>query len=506
VGTLVLVLVSLAVGQTGPTPFVTPAGPLEPINPPDSDKAPTAKKPPPREPLSDLGSTPAVLPPPDQVLPIDLCTALKLAEAENPTIGVSRQAIQEALAQQCRADVLLLPSLRAGTNYHSHNGVLQTSFGEIRHVDSSALYAGGGARALAAETVAFPMVQIFSPLANAFLEPLVARRQVAVRTSQLNATANQVLLVVADRFLELVNAEASLVSLRQSEVDMGEIVELTAAFERAGRGRQADAKRSRAEALLLRTEVQRAEEDVAVASANLAEVLNLDTAVRLRTPAQATGLLRLVEQTGDPEALVRQGQAFRPEMEAASAEIARREARVTQEKVRPFLPTVSLGFSTGVFGGGTSRTDLVLNRPSFGRFSGRSDLDLVAWWTLQNLGVGNHALQKERRAEREEAILERVRVLNLVRREVLAASSRTEAALRRVEIAQRQLQTAEEGHRLDLRRIRGGQGLPIEVLNSMNRLIRARLNQIQALLEYNRSQFELFVALGGRPTNACISH
>src|SRR5262249_58132397 len=102
-----------------------------------------------------------VRPPPAQTLPIDLCTALRLAEADNPTIGISRQAIQEALADQLRANALLLPSLRAGANYRDHQGVLQNSFGEIRHVHLDSLYAGGGARALAAETVAFPMVQLF---------------------------------------------------------------------------------------------------------------------------------------------------------------------------------------------------------------------------------------------------------------------------------------------------------------------------------------------------------
>src|SRR5262249_55060292 len=160
-------------------------------------------------------------------------------------------------------------------------------------------YAGGGARALAAETVAFPMVQVFSPLADAFLEPLVARRFVAVRGAQAAATTNQMLLEVANRFLELVSAEAEFGALRRSADDMALIVELTTAFARAGQGRPADAKRARAEAGLLRVEVQRAEERVAVASANLAELLNLDTAVRLKTPVQATGLLQLLDPACD---------------------------------------------------------------------------------------------------------------------------------------------------------------------------------------------------------------
>ncbi len=473
-----------------------PAGPpLAKLGPPLGQPAP------PRPP--DLTKSAPALPPPCQVYPIDLCTALRLAEGENPTIGIGRQAIQEALANQLRANSLLLPSLRAGTNYHDHQGVLQNSFGEIRHVHSDSLYVGGGARTLAAETVAFPMVQVISPLADALFEPLVARRLVAVRRSQSDATTNQVLLEVARRFLELVSAEAELGAVKQTEEDMNQVVQLTAAFAKAGRGREADASRARGEALLLHTEEQRAEERVAVASANLAEVLNLDTSVRLQTPAQVTGLLQLVDLHGDLEALVQQAQAARPEIAANTAEVARRQAMFRQEKFRPFLPTISIGYSAGSFGGGTNRVDLVPQNSNFGRFGSRADFDVVAYWNVQNLGAGNAARADERRAQREVATSEQVRLLNRVRREVVEAHGRAEAGLRRVELARARLRTAEAGYREDLHRIRGGEGLPIEILNSVNRLGQARRNLIESILEHNDGQFQLFVALGQRPTNAC---
>jgi hypothetical protein len=69
---------------------------------------------------------------------------------------------------------------------------------------------------------------------------------------------------------------------------------------------------------------------------------------------------------------------------------------------------------------------------------------------------------------------------------------------------QLQLQTAEAGFAADLRRIRGGEGLPIEILNSVNRLVSARLNVIESFLEYNQSQFALFVAVGRPPILACL--
>ena len=55
--------------------------------------------------------------------------------------------------------------------------------------------------------------------------------------------------------------------------------------------------------------------------------------------------------------------------------------------------------SAGTFGGGTDRRDLVMDHPSFGRFSGRADLDLIAYWNVQNLGAGNVARVKGREAK-----------------------------------------------------------------------------------------------------------
>ena len=99
---------------------------------------------------------------------IDMPTAWRLADRVNPEIGISRQAILESLAVQQGARVLLLPSITGGGNYHDHNGNLQRSRGAILDVPvQQALYFGGGVRTLAAESVAFPAIRIFSHLGDA---------------------------------------------------------------------------------------------------------------------------------------------------------------------------------------------------------------------------------------------------------------------------------------------------------------------------------------------------
>jgi outer membrane protein TolC len=449
------------------------------------------------ESTSAAGPTPPAppsIPAPAGTYPLDLTTALQLADAENPTIARARTGILEALALQKAARALLLPTLNAGTNYHGHNGVLQRSSGRILSLSEQSLYVGGGARTLAAETLAIPAVNIASPLTEALLEPLVARQRLTGSRFEASATALTVLGEVADRYIELLGAEAVLEAQRLSETQAGEIAKIVGAYAATGEGRPANAQRAEADRMLLRVEVQRAEEEVAVASARLAQRLNLDPSVQLRPLLSPLEPLALIDAAAPAEDLVRTALTRRPEVGARSAAIGLAETKLTEERVRPFLPTLWLGFSGGGFGGGSN-----LVPPLLGNFGGRTDFDVRAFWTLQNLGVGNFALQKRRRAEVGQAVAERSRVFNQIRSEVAAARAEVLARRNTIEVARRELATAEAGYREDLLRTRAGAGRPIEVLDNLRLLAGARVNLIRAVTRYNQAQFRLFVALGSPP-------
>ncbi len=51
----------------------------------------------------------------------------------------------------------------------------------------------------------------------------------------------------------------------------------------------------------------------------------------------------------------------------------------------------------------------------------------------------------------------------------------------------------------DLFRTRNGQGLPIELLDSLRLMGSSRLLYLNAIIDYNEAQFELYVALGQPP-------
>jgi outer membrane protein TolC len=189
----------------------------------------------------------------------------------------------------------------------------------------------------------------------------------------------------------------------------------------------------------------------------------------------------------------------RPELAARSAEIAAAEYRVRQENLRPFLPVISAGFSGGAFGGGSNSQNQGVSG-FFQTLGGRTDADLMAVWSLQNLGFGNLAVQKQRRAERDQVIAARGLMSNRVAREVGDAFARSESWRQQVVEARRRLQSAVAGALEEVDRTRGGEGLPIEALNSVNLLAEAGRAVIEAVGGYNLAQFELFVAIGQTPT------
>jgi outer membrane protein TolC len=438
--------------------------------------------------------TPPVVPPAPAEYPIDLTTALRLAEVENPEIAGARQLIREALALQQAAYALALPTLNAGTNFHGHTGNLQRSSGRILNLSEQSLYVGSGARTVAAESLAFPGVNIVSPLADVIFEPLVARQNVDRARFDATATTYMILLDVATLHFNLIQAEASLALWRESEADAAEVVRLTAAYARAGQGRKADADRAASNQRLIHIEVQHGEEEVAVASTRLARRLHLDPVVRIHTASPWVGPIALVDLSVPAEELVQVALQRRPEVAARAAAIGVAETRFHQERARPLLPTVWLGFSGGGFGGGSN-----LVPPFLGNFKGRTDFDVRAFWMLQNLGLGNLAIQKRHRAEIGAAVGQQSRTINQVRQEVTSARDEAIAARERIDATHKQLIAAQDGFREDLERIRGTVGLPIEVTNNLELLSDARQQHLRAILDFNRAQFRLFVSLGSPP-------
>ncbi len=443
--------------------------------------------------------TPSV--PPTEEYPIDLATALRLAERDNPVIGAVRARIGEALANQLRARTEMLPDLNAGVDYDGHTGNLQQSSGKILNLSRQSVYFGGGAYAVGPGSPLIPAVFINEPIANALFDPLAAHQQVDAAEANAVATTNAVLLEVTQYYLDLLGAGARLEADRRGVVEAEELMKIAERYAQTGEGRPSDFHRIEAEWRIRRAEVRHDEEEVAVASARLCRRLHLDPSVRIRPISEALEVLALVDLETPTEELIQVGIERRPEVRSSSAEVSASDIRLKQEVARPFLPTLFLGFSGAGFGGGSN-----LNTPLVGNFAGRTDFDVAAYWTLLNGGLGNLLLQKQNRARVGEAVAQRARTIALVRQEVASALGDARARLEQVEVARERYEVAAQGFRRDIERALeadpnkpGNTPRPIETINSLKLLIVARRMLVRTVIDYDQAQFRLFVAMGSPP-------
>ena len=313
------------------------------------------------------------------------------------------------------------------------------------------------------------------------------------------AVRNQVFLRVTLAYSELLRSEGRRAVALQAREEAQAIAKLTAVYAETGQGRYADANRAATDLQRREAYLKQVESELLTSSARLCQLLNLDPSIRLHPTDAYVVPHPLVPDPIAVGELIALGLLRRPEVAAQRASVIQGLLVLDEAKALPFSPTIYLGFSAGGFGGGSN-----LVRPIFGGFGGRSDFDAMAYWTIQNLGVGNVALIRGANANLQVRRFEQIEMLNRVRAEVAEAYARTHARYAQIETNEAAIQSGLLSFTQDLDRIRyrSHDVLPIELLNSFSLMANARIDYIDAIVDYNRAQFELYVALGQPPANA----
>ena len=444
-----------------------------------------------------------------EVLPIDLGGALQLAGVQNPEILLARERVVEAVALRQLAAVQLLPTIHAGTNVNVHHGPLQQSNGNILKVHRGSLYLGLGSNAVGAGTVNIPGIVLAGNVAERLHDILVARQVVQQRQFASEVMRNEVLLRVASRYLDLLGAEGRRAVATRTREEAAEVARVTANYARTGEGRQADANRAAATLEERNTDVLEAENDVLAASARLCALLGLDPSVRLTATDGWVVPSPIVPDPIPLAELLSIALTQRPELAERQAVIRAALLRLREARLLPFSPSFVVGYSAGTFGGGSNLVSqgipqangTVLQGPRFGNFDGRQDVDAVVYWSLENLGLGNLAQIRLAQSNLRSSNFQELEVLNRVRAEVASAHARTHARFAEIETAERAVRVSQDAFKEDLTRTKNREGLPIEVLDSLRLLGRSRTAYLEAIVEYNRAQFQLYVALGQPPAN-----
>ncbi len=493
--------------QTGEnaSPGAGALGPGSAAQPPSFPSLPSGATPPPEGPGAAAGGT---TPEGQQWAYIDLPAALRLAGARNGDLVTAYQRTLVATAMQQLAAARALPNLNGGGNFDGHSGALQQASGNILNVTRDSLYVGAGSNAVAAGTVSVPGIQYNLNLSDSIYNYLVTRPQLDRSRWLARATTNDVQLRVALAYGELLCADGARAIVQQSRDNAKEVARVTADFAATGEGR--DSERERAATELERREAGMwlADARVYEASALLVEQLNLQSSIRLR-PAEPWVVPRSIVPDPIPlNELVVMALYRRPELSAQRAAIHAAMLQLQASRMLPFSPQILAGFSSGTFGGGSNivagnplGNNAPAGTPRFGDFADRTDTDVAVYWSLQNLGLGNRAMIQTARARLRATELEQLIVLNQVRAEVADAYARKQTQLAQLQFREQAVASSQAAYEQDLRRVRAGEGRPLEVLDSLRLVLRSRQDYLNTIIDYNEAQFALYTAMGQPPAD-----
>ncbi len=420
--------------------------------------------------------------------PIDLTTALLLTGGESPQIAFARARIEESLVQIDRADVLWLPSLRAGVNYNKHEGRIQDVAGTVIETSRGSLYTGLGANAVGAGSPAVPGVMAQFHLTDAVFQPRIARQTNCARQWAAQAVTNDALLQTATAYVNLMRAAQELAVALEIEQHARELERVTGEFARTGQGLPADHDRLRTELALRTIEVRRAEEAVAVASARLAEQVRWDSSRQLIPMETQLAPIEMVLADTPAQGLVAMALAQRPEISESRYLVGEAIERLQRERYAPLIPSVLLGVSYGGLGGGLG-SDIT-------NFGDRLDADAVAFWEVRQFGLGEQASRREANARIHQARSREIQMLDRVAREVVEARAQVVSRAQQISTAREAVAAAKDSFERNTTRIQNGQGLPIEVLQSIQALATAQREYARVIADYNTAQFSLHRAVG----------
>lgn len=423
-----------------------------------------------------------------QVYPLDLSTALRLGDANSLEIELARNRYEGALLREEAASALWLPDLIAGPSYQYHDGQIQRAIGEVFDTRRQSFFIGGG-----------PVLSW--DLSEVLYAKLVAHQVVHARSASVGAARNQTLLEIAEGYFDLLAAHAALAVAQETRTNAERLAEVTDSFAKRGVGLPSDAARAQTEFQFRKQQERLARERTITASAALARRLHLDARVQLVPVETKLVPLEIYPTDGEPGAFVDLALQHRPEIEEGRWLVSAADARVQQACWAPLLPRLQVGYAAGGFGGG------YIGDPKgfFNSFNNREDLSATAVWQLRNLGFGDSVRQQGEQLELTNANLQLARVVDRVTEEVVSAHESVASRHEQLDISRQSVTSAIESLDKNVQRIREGAGLPIEVLQSLQALDRARLEYLQTLTSFNKSQFRLFTATGNIPLDADLS-
>jgi outer membrane protein TolC len=410
--------------------------------------------------------------------PIDLPTALRLANAQNLDVQIARESVRQAEAQRTSAIEQFLPWLSPALGYHRRDGVAQASPSGI--IGNAAYQSYQPGASLSAQVAA----------GDAYFNSLAARRLVTASQEGLEAQQQNAVLLAAQGYFELLKSKA-LAEVLQGAIAISQNYQTqlhnAVAIGIAFRG---DELRVQSQTEHYQMLLRDADAQERLAAVDLVRVLHLDPTVELAPRDSDLVPVVLVDTTASLDSLIARALRARPELRRASAVIDASEASRRGAVYGALIPALGVQGFAGALGGG----------PDSGRsrVAGMADYTVSLGWRIGPGGLFDQGRVNAASAQLSTAKLNQQKLRESISAEVLQAAARVRAYGSEIGLAGRTLASAQEALRLTEARRQFGVGAVLEDILAQQAVTQARSDYVTVIALFNKAQYGLAAAIGER--------
>lgn len=402
-------------------------------------------------------------------LPIDLATALALAQAENLDIQTARARLAEARGGRNESLGYLAPEYRGSFTVGRIDGEIQASFGDLeRHTFNTFIPATGA-------------VLTLNP-ARAIFDALAAHRNLAATERDSEQVKQDVLAIATQEYFGLQQALARITIVEEALAASRQLARVGRDREELGAGLKVEVARAEARAAADEVRLAEARRGLRDASVRLALTLKIDPTVTLFPLETVVRQTTIVDPALPLEELITQAATSRPDLSAQVRRVMAAKNRHTATWMAALGPTIAGSVEESAIGDRLSRLD---DRQIYGGFVG---------FRLSPASIGQVQAAK---ARVEQTRLAEERLAQQVAADVITARERVLTAAEQIDAALGGLRAAEAALDLSQVRFEGGVGIGLEVLDAQAALSEARSNVVTAIVSYDVAQVALLHALGG---------
>jgi len=407
---------------------------------------------------------------------INLTASLRLAGVNNLDIKIVEQRLIEARANHLIALEKFVPSLSGGPGFAQHDGNIQEVHGPIVDVDKQQTRIGGGF---------LSEVQIGEAIYNS----LATHQLVKAAKHATDAQWQDTIYQAAIAFFDLAAAKAAVdVADESLHIASGYSSQVERAAN-SGISFKGDMYQAVTQEQKFQLILEQARAHQRIAAAWLSQILNLDPAIELVPDQTNLTPISFFDEKETLGSLVGKALAFRPELLKANAQVQAARTTKSGAVYGPAIPTLGMATFWGGLGGGVGNAGA-------NNFNNSTDYFVGISWKIGPGGLFDKGRIDKASAQVKESELENKKYRNEVIRQVVDAHTRMLSLSSQISTAQKALIAANKFLVVTCERKEFGVAEVLEAIDAERTITQIRLDYVNILAEYNKSQFELCRAVG----------